>query len=178
MTDKTSKYDDNESLSIRYADQNSQPQSDIGELNSNLNDHDKIVTKHDNFSDHEEVLATLNNLTRYIAENVEDINRLDRAAKLAEPLAESQNPRYIDSLAWLAYKRGHFNYSERLLKRAVELAPEDPEINFHLGMVFFYQQDGLSNARDCFRKALSQNKKFLGRDDAEKILAILEKTKR
>jgi len=46
------------------------------------------------------------------------------------------NAAYIDTLAWVHYRQGHYAAARDELKKALELMPDDPTINEHMGDVY------------------------------------------
>jgi len=55
----------------------------------------------------------------------------DHNIKLAEQL-EPENPAIIDSMGWLKYRLGQYDEAEKLLRKALKLSGNDPEIYLHL----------------------------------------------
>ena len=47
------------------------------------------------------------------------------------------DPYIIDSIGWGYYLVGNFNEAEKILKRAVELMPNDPIVNDHYGDILW-----------------------------------------
>lgn len=47
----------------------------------------------------------------------------------------SEHPPYLDTFGWILFKKGDLVNAERVLKRAVELAPDTAEIKEHLAQV-------------------------------------------
>jgi tetratricopeptide (TPR) repeat protein len=47
-----------------------------------------------------------------------------------------KNPAYIDTLAWVHYRQGNYAAARDELKKALEIMPDDPTINEHMGDVY------------------------------------------
>ena len=81
--------------------------------------------------------------------------------------AKSNDPYIIDSLGWAYYLINDYLEAEKLLKRAVELMPDDPIVNDHYGDIL-WKLDRKIQARYFWKSVLEMN-------DAEKD--IIEKVK-
>ena len=66
-------------------------------------------------------------------------NKIDEAIQMLEKAyaSESNDPYIIDSIGWAYYLINDFIKAEQLLKRAVELMPEDPIVNDHYGDILW-----------------------------------------
>ncbi len=119
-----------------------------------------------------DTIAALNNLGYIYAEH---LNQPDRAYELALK-ARSLQPAdgaVADSFGWILYKRGQFQQALALLRESVIKLPDDPEVQFHLGMIA-YVMDQLDVARAAFAKAAAATVDFPGREEARRRLASLE----
>lgn len=65
--------------------------------------------------------------------HLEEAMDLIREAVRREP----NNGYYVDSLGWANYKLGQYNLAVEHLEKAVELRPEDPILNDHLGDAYW-----------------------------------------
>ena len=65
--------------------------------------------------------------------------KIDEAIQMLEKAyaSESNDPYIIDSIGWAYYLINDFIKAEQLLKRAVELMPEDPIVNDHYGDILW-----------------------------------------
>jgi tetratricopeptide (TPR) repeat protein len=65
--------------------------------------------------------------------------KIDEAIKMLEKAYSSKtnDPYIIDSIGWAYYLVKDFNKAEKLLKKAVELMPEDPIVNDHYGDILW-----------------------------------------
>lgn len=81
--------------------------------------------------------------------------KLDEAEELIKrALAERPDDGYfLDSLAWVHYKRGDYAEAIRVQLRAVGQTPDDPVINEHLGDMY-WKNGEQDKAREQWQKAL------------------------
>ena len=101
---------------------------------------------------------------------------LDEAVELANKALsfEPENGAYLDTLAWVHYKKGMLDLALKELKRAVILQ-EDPVIFEHLGDVY-HKKRKWKNAREAWEKSLSldpENKVVL--DKILRLRPLLER---
>jgi tetratricopeptide (TPR) repeat protein len=119
------------------------------------------------------VLA-LNNLA-YLY--VEHLNQLDRAYELAEK-AHTLKPdeaEIADTLGWILYKRGDYEQALALLQESANKLPENPEVQFHLGMTS-YMMGQADKARSAFEQALHATADFPDKSEAQRRLALLKES--
>ncbi len=86
--------------------------------------------------------------------------------------ALAQKPRdgaFLDSLGWIILKQGNVAAAIEQLQQAAELTPEDPTVNYHLG-VAYWQAGRRVEAENQWRRALILNPDA---DDLPKIQAHL-----
>jgi Flp pilus assembly protein TadD len=73
-----------------------------------------------------------NSLGYFLAERGVELSRAETLVR--EALArQPENPSYIDSLGWIAFRRGDFPAAFDLLVQAANAAPGQPDILEHLG---------------------------------------------
>lgn len=118
--------------------------------------------------------SVINNLAMLLASKT-DAASLDAAHSYSEKLATSDNPLYLDTAGWVQYKRGDYQAALPILKKAVELAPQHPQLRYHLGVAYF-RNNQLQEAKDNLSIALKDDRKFEGRDEAEQVLQQLQKS--
>jgi tetratricopeptide (TPR) repeat protein len=98
---------------------------------------------------------------------------LKRAVQLAQLLASSQNPLWLDTVGWAYYRTGDNERALQFLKEAAAGAADVPAIRYHLGMARLKANDR-AGAREELRVALARpDEKFPGVDEARKALAGL-----
>jgi tetratricopeptide (TPR) repeat protein len=113
----------------------------------------------------------LNNLAYLYSQH---LNQLDRAAQLAEQALRwyPTNSSVADTLGWICYRKGDYSRALPLITQAAAAAPNEPEIQCHLGMVY-YALGQEAPARLAFQRALEGGKDFPGKNEARRSLAIL-----
>jgi tetratricopeptide (TPR) repeat protein len=128
--------------------------------------YEKLLAVNPNF------VLVLNNLAYLYAEH---LNNLDKAYELARKArdAQPQDPAIADTFGWVLYKRGDYQQALSLLQDSAEKAPDNPEIQFHLGMTA-YMMGQTDVARAAFKKAANAVKDFPSKDESKRRLAMLE----
>ena len=115
----------------------------------------------------------LNNLAWIYAQN---IPRLDRAYDLGQRARAlmPNDPATADTLGWICFLRGAYPTALGLIQASSAKLPNDPEIQFHLGMAN-YMSGNEDAARVAFQRALQINAglEFSDRDESKNCLAIL-----
>lgn len=115
-----------------------------------------------------------NNLAMLLVNNKSDeAGVLQRATELSTILEVSDEKIFSDTLGWVAYANGQYEEALPLIKTALAAYPENPEIQYHIGMTYFRIKD-VENAKKHLAEALSSDKSFTGKDDARATLALLE----
>ena len=96
-------------------------------------------------------VVVLNNLAALYSER---LNQLDRAYELAQKarnLAPGDGS-IADTLGWVLYKRGDYQQALTLLQESASKLPENPEVQFHIGMTN-YMMGQVDAARAAFERA-------------------------
>jgi Flp pilus assembly protein TadD len=98
----------------------------------------------------------------------------DKALQLAQTAKEvaPDDPRVSDTLGWILYKRGIYQRALALLKESAAKLPDNPQVQYHLGMAYTQVGDQAS-ARKALELAVKSPADFQGKDDARKALASL-----
>jgi tetratricopeptide (TPR) repeat protein len=118
-------------------------------------------------------LAAANNLAVLLADNKGDRASLERALALSRDFEQSAaNPYFLDTLGWVYVKLGQGDQGVRVMRKAVEQAPEQPLLNYHLGMAYYRAGAG-KEARTYLEKAMKAGKPFAGVEEAKAVLAKL-----
>jgi tetratricopeptide (TPR) repeat protein len=116
-------------------------------------------------------LIAANNLASLLVDRRIDKASFERAQSLAVVLRKSPVPQFKDTLGWVNYQVGEFKAAVPLLEEAVAGLPNQPLINYHLGMTYI--------AVGQTEKALEQLKTALNYANEgelkEKIQAALRK---
>ncbi|MCS6949980.1 MAG: tetratricopeptide repeat protein [Armatimonadota bacterium] len=119
--------------------------------------------------------VALNNYAYLLAEAN---TRLDEAEAMANRAlaAEPKNPIYLDTLGWIYFRQGRYQQAVQLLEQAVQDAPQEPELRYHLGMAY-WMRGRLPEARIELRKAANLWRIQKGKpyEEALKALEQIEK---
>jgi len=105
---------------------------------------------------------------------VESDRNLDRALELAQT-ARQQHPEDVDvadTLGWIFVKKKLAMSAIPLLESSAKAKPNDPVIQYHLGMAYKLSGNKL-DARRALGRALELNQAFTGSDEARQALAAL-----
>jgi len=121
--------------------------------------------------DPESVVAR-NNLAMLLVTHRSDAASLERAEKLVERFADSDNPAFLDTYGWVLYQRGRYEEAIPPLERAVAKAPQAQELRYHLGMAQL-KAGRTSDARANLEAAVQGEQEYAGREAALKTLAGL-----
>jgi Flp pilus assembly protein TadD len=81
-------------------------------------------------------------------------------------------PQFQDTLGWVRRARGELVEAARVLEKAKTLKPEQPDVFYHLGVVYSEQGRG-NDAAASFQRALALNSGFSNAPDARQRLALL-----
>ena len=118
--------------------------------------------------------AAANNLAMLLVTYHSDKPSLDRARSLTERFASSRNPTFIDTWGWVLYKRGEYTDAVTALQKAVDKAPQVPEIFYHLAMAQL-KTGARDSARTNLDQALKSDAAFPGSEEAKKTLDELKR---
>ena len=126
----------------------------LGTLEESKGDIDKAMTLYKKTLDliPNQPVAS-NNLAYLMMENG---GNLDVALSLAQTAkrAYPDSPSASDTLAWAYYHKGTYASAQDLLEDAAKSDPNDPNIQYHLGMVYLKQGDK-ANAATHLKKAVA-----------------------
>jgi Tfp pilus assembly protein PilF len=87
--------------------------------------------------------------------------------------SDPKNGNFLDTQGWVMRANGDVTGALVALKKANMLAPNKPEILYHLGVA--YQESGKASlAEECYKKALAIDTTFSGAEDAQARLAALQ----
>lgn len=118
----------------------------------------------------------LNNLAMLLVEYRDGEEAVRRAQELVARIAARDNPAYLDTMGWIAYKAGDPNKAVALLEKAAAQLPATPMVQYHLGMAYLGAGNEVQ-ARESLARSLEGNHAFRGRESAEATLAELERKK-
>ncbi|MCQ0969698.1 tetratricopeptide repeat protein [Paracoccus sp. TK19116] len=120
-------------------------------------------------------IVVANNLASMLATWRDDPESLTRASAVAQRLKDTRVPAFQDTYGWIAYRNGNASEALTYLQPAAEGLPNDPLVQYHLGMV--QAELGRTElARESLTRALQLGE---GRDlpqmaDAQTALAVLD----
>ncbi len=77
-----------------------------------------------------------NNLASLISTYREDAESLNRAYAIARRLRGTEVAPFADTYGWIAYRRGEYEEALGYLELAAEGLPENPLVQYHLGMTY------------------------------------------
>ena len=144
----------------------------VGMLHESLHDYtaakdnyEKLLTLAPNFS------PALNNLANLYAQHFNDLGKAYQLAQKAHDLVPS-DPATSDTLGWIFYQRADYVHALSLLEDSSSKLPNEPEIQYHLGMAH-YMLGEVDPARAALQIAAQSPKQFTGKDQAARCLAIL-----
>jgi predicted Zn-dependent protease len=89
-------------------------------------------------------------------------------AKMAQDIAP-EHPGTLDAIGWVYIQKNEIKKGLPKLKAASEHRPNDPLIQYHLG-VAYYKNNDLQAARQALQNAISNPEGFNGRNHAQAIL--------
>ena len=113
-----------------------------------------------------------NNLAYIYSEREETREKALELAETARKVAPEE-PLIADTLAWILYKRGTYERALSLSKESVTKIPNNAEVQYHLGMVY-YKLDDKEAAWLALNRALEISSDFPGVDEARTVLEELK----
>jgi len=128
--------------------------------------YEKLLSINPNF------VPALNNLAYLDAERLNDLDKAYELARRARDL-QGDDPAIADTLGWVLSKRGDYQQALTILQDSAQKLPDNPEIQFHLGMTA-YMMGQTDLAKIALRKAAGATKDFSGKDESKRRLAQLE----
>jgi tetratricopeptide (TPR) repeat protein len=115
--------------------------------------------------------AASNNLAWMYSERGGNLETALRLAQLAQSQAPEQ-PQFNDTLGWIYYKRNMIVQAINALQIAVDMMPDNPVYQFHIGMALAHTGDD-SRARRALERALQLAPKMPDGDEARRTLKAL-----
>lgn len=140
---------------------------DLGETDQAIAEYETMLKQNP------EALAAANNLAVLLADKKGDPASLERALALSRDFENSApNPFFLDTLGWVYVKLGQSDQGLRVMRKAVQQAPEQPLLNYHLGMAYYRTGAG-KEAKTHLEKAMKAGKPFAGVEEAKAVLTKL-----
>nr|WP_325249956.1 tetratricopeptide repeat protein [Amylibacter sp.] len=124
-----------------------------GELEKSGNIDAAIALYEEIYAANTDAVTIANNLASLIATHKDDTNSLERAATIAKRLRDSDLPPFQDTYGWIAFRLGNFEEARSYLEPAALGLPDDPLVQFHLGMTYAALQD-VDQARRVLSRAI------------------------
>lgn len=94
-----------------------------------------------------------NNLASLITTHRTDAESLERAYAIARRLRSIDIPAVQDTYGWIAHRQGDYEEALKFLEPAAKGLPQDPFVQFHLGMTYFALERN-EDAHDALSRAL------------------------
>lgn len=95
--------------------------------------------------------VAINNLASLLTDQFGSEENFQKALKISEVLADSSEPYYLDTYAWVNVQLGHLDKAQVILERVVDKSPEVAVFNYHLGALYHQKAD-----KDLAEKYLKQ----------------------
>lgn len=119
--------------------------------------------------------SAANRLAFLLADQATSMEELERAQKFASTAYRMKPGQgsIIDTLGWIHYKKGETEKALHLYEQLISAAPQDPLVNYHMGVVLEKSGD-TESTRQKLQVATQGETPFSGRDHAEAMLRELE----
>ena len=115
----------------------------------------------------------LNNLAWNVAQEDTDLGEAVKLAERATKVAP-RNTYILDTLGYIYLKRGDVDKAERVFRRCSTREPEMPIFRYHLALALI-ERKAYDEGTEHLKKALESGAPFDGSEEAQRILARLEK---
>lgn len=141
---------------------------------ANQRTNDALALYRDVLNRHPDADVVANNLaSTLLADPKADAKAIDEAYSLAKRFESSDNPFYLDTLAWVLYRKDDFKAALPLLDKATKRADRVGVLQYHLGMTRYRLGDKAA-AKLALEKATdSAAGQYQGLDEAKATLAKL-----
>lgn len=112
-----------------------------------------------------------NNMAQLIAdEQSGDAAALERARVAAERFVSSDNPLFLDTLAWVYFRQGNLPQAQIIMDRVMTFGDKlPPQVFYHQGAILL-KNGRAEEAKAALQKALARPEPYSGRGEAEKML--------
>ena len=117
----------------------------------------------------------LNNLAYLYSEHLGQLDKAHDLAQKARGLLPAEAG-IADTFGWILYKKGDYQKAVTLLQESARKLPNNPEVQFHLGMAA-YMMDDMDQARTAFRQAATATADFPGKEEVQRRLELLNAAK-
>ncbi len=120
-------------------------------------------------------LYAVNNYAALIADARDDKASLENAMKLVDEFKSTDQPAFLDTFGWLAYRLNQYNEALPALEKAVDLAPGFPVFRYHLGMAYHAVDRDKAALRELSEAVKTEGTDFAGIKDARLLIDQLKK---
>ena len=117
-------------------------------------------------------VPALNNLAYIYSDQLPQPDRAYELGQKAKTL-EPNDPSIADTLGWILYKKSDYERAFELLQESAAKLPDNPEVQFHLGMAASMMGKG-NVARAALEQAVHGAVDFPGKDEAQRRLVSLQ----
>ena len=138
---------------------------EVKDLNRARDAYEKLLKINPAFS------PALNNLAYLYSDRFNEPVKAFEMAERARQLLP-YDPSTADTLGWILHKKGEYLRALNLLQESAGNRPDDPDIQFHLGMTH-YRMAERESARVALLSALDSGKDFAGKEEARRRLAMV-----
>ncbi len=141
---------------------------DQGQMDSAIQEYESILRNNP------KSFVAANNLASILSDQKGDSASLERALALSRDFEKTApNPFFLDTLGWVYFRMGQSGEALRVMRQAVAKAPDQPLLNYHLGMVYYKAGDA-KDAKVYLEKAVRAGKSFAGLEQAKSVLASIK----
>lgn len=116
-------------------------------------------------------IPALNNLAVLYSEHFGQLDAAYDLAKKAREIAPNE-PSVADTLGWILFKKADYGNALRLLEEGAGKLPDNPDLQFHLGMAHYMLGDEAA-ARVALQKSVDSGVDFSGKEEARERLSLL-----
>lgn len=138
---------------------------------SSLKLYEALLVKHPDLND------VANNIASLLLDHYPTKENIERATKLAERFAKSENPYLLDTYAWSLFNGGHYDEAVQALQKVIAKNSDVPVFRYHLGAAY-HKTNHDTAATSELEQALSLGEKaggFVEKKLAEDLLKELKK---
>jgi tetratricopeptide (TPR) repeat protein len=138
---------------------------------SSLKLYEALLVKHPDLND------VANNIASLLLDHYPTKENIERATKLAERFAKSENPYLLDTYAWSLFNGGHYDEAVQALQKVIAKNSDVPVFRYHLGAAY-HKTNHDTAATSELEQALSLGDKaggFVEKKLAEDLLKELKK---
>lgn len=128
--------------------------------------YERILTKATNST------LALNNLAWLYSEELNQPEKAFELGKRARQVSPN-DPYAADTLGWILYRRGDYNWAISLLRESAQKLPEVAEVQAHLGLALYKQGDEPASL-EALQRSIASGEDFREKTNVLSALAILK----